>query len=159
MFSALQVAANGGQEIPRIQVWQAAHKKKELVEGKVVYYGKTDDYMDSYKKAFKSLHGEDSDPLSEPLDEMAVMISGHGKPHGRISILNEVHKPTISLPRVRNMTSSSGVCMPPRPRRSTQTSDDVSFLSFLSSFRLPFHASPCWRSSLCQIVGPHDGSL
>ena len=153
------MAANGGQEIPRIQVWQAAHKKKELVEGKVVYYGKTEESVDSYKKAFKSLHGEDSDPLSEPFDEMAVMISGHGKPHGRTSILNEVHKPTITLPRIRNMTSSSGVCMPPRPRRSTQTSDDVSFLSFLSSFRLPFHASPCWRGSLCQIVGPHDGSL
>ncbi|KAM0893525.1 hypothetical protein ACQ4PT_025045 [Festuca glaucescens] len=35
------VAANGGQEIPRLQVWQTAHKKKDLVEGKVVYYGKT----------------------------------------------------------------------------------------------------------------------
>ncbi|KAM0861342.1 hypothetical protein ACQ4PT_045956 [Festuca glaucescens] len=125
LYEKDMVAANGGQEIPRIQVWQAAHKKKELVEGKVVYYGKTEESVDSYKKAFKSLHGEDSDPLSEPFDEMAVMISGHGKPHGRTSILNEVHKPTITLPRIRNMTSSSGVCMPPRPRRLTQTSDDA----------------------------------
>ncbi|KAM0840276.1 hypothetical protein ACQ4PT_059769 [Festuca glaucescens] len=89
LYEKDMVAANGGQEIPRIQVWQAAHKKKELVEGKVVYYGKTEESVDSYKKAFKSLHGEDSDPLSEPFDEMAVMISGHGKPHGRTSILNE----------------------------------------------------------------------
>ncbi|KAM0902665.1 hypothetical protein ACQ4PT_019161 [Festuca glaucescens] len=75
-------------EIPRLQVWQTAHKKKDLVEGKVVYYGKTKESMESYKKAFKSLRGEDSDPL----DEMAVMISGGGKPHGRTSILNEARR-------------------------------------------------------------------
>jgi hypothetical protein len=51
------------------------------------------------------------------------------------------------------------VCMPPRPRRSIKTSDDVSFLSFVSSFWLLFHASPCWRDSLCQTVGPLGGSL
>jgi hypothetical protein len=51
------------------------------------------------------------------------------------------------------------VCMPPCPRRSIKTSDDVSFLSFLSSFWLPFHASPCWWDSLCQTVGPLGGSL
>ncbi|KAM0889369.1 hypothetical protein ACQ4PT_027755 [Festuca glaucescens] len=54
----------------------AAHKKKDLVEGKVVYYGKSEQFVEDYKKAFKSLHGEDSDPLSQPLDETAVMISG-----------------------------------------------------------------------------------
>ncbi|KAM0908254.1 hypothetical protein ACQ4PT_015575 [Festuca glaucescens] len=75
-------------EIPRLQVWQTAHKKKDLVEGKVVYYGKTKESVESYKKAFKSLRGEDSDPL----DEMAVMISGGGKPHGRTSILNEARR-------------------------------------------------------------------
>ncbi|KAM0826553.1 hypothetical protein ACQ4PT_068803 [Festuca glaucescens] len=108
LYEKDMVAANGGQEIPRLQVWQTAHKKKVLVEGKVVYYGKTEVSVENYKKAFKSLRGEDSDPLSEPLDEMAVMISGGGKPHGRTSILNEVHKPTITLPQIRHMTSSSG---------------------------------------------------
>ncbi|KAM0837948.1 hypothetical protein ACQ4PT_061304 [Festuca glaucescens] len=74
LYEKDMVAANGGQEIPRIQVWQTAHKKKELVEGKVVYYGKTEVSVESYSKAFKSLHGEDSDPLSQPLDEMAARM-------------------------------------------------------------------------------------
>jgi hypothetical protein len=132
--SALQVAANGGKNIPELQVWKAAHKKKELVGGKVAYYGNAPEKINKYTETFKKLHGEDSDPLSQPLDETAVMISGGGKPHGRTSILYAVHKPTITLPRIRHITSSSDVCMPPRPRCSTKTSDDVSFLSFLSSF-------------------------
>ncbi|KAM0929256.1 hypothetical protein ACQ4PT_001750 [Festuca glaucescens] len=142
LYEKDMVAANGGQEIPRIQVWQTAHKKKELVEGKVVYYGKTEVSMESYKKAFKSLHGEGSDPLSQPLDEMAVMLSGGGKPHGRTSILNAVHKPTITLPRIRHMTSSSGVCMPPRPRRSTQTSDDALFEALRTGAPPPLYVEP-----------------
>ncbi|KAM0890949.1 hypothetical protein ACQ4PT_026725 [Festuca glaucescens] len=47
LYEKDMVAANGGQEIPRIQVWQTAHKKKELVEGKVVYYGKTEVSVES----------------------------------------------------------------------------------------------------------------
>jgi hypothetical protein len=111
-----------------------AHQKKKLVEGKVEYYGNAPEKIEKYSEMFKKLHGEDSDPLSQPLDETAVMISGGGKPHGRTSILYAVHKPTITLPRIRHITSSSDVCMPPRPRRSIKTSDDVSFLSFVSSF-------------------------
>ncbi|KAM0828150.1 hypothetical protein ACQ4PT_067742 [Festuca glaucescens] len=63
LYEKDMVAANGGQEIPRLQVWQTAHKKKDLVEGKVVYYGNTEESVEKYKKAFKSLRGEDSDPL------------------------------------------------------------------------------------------------
>ncbi|KAM0906454.1 hypothetical protein ACQ4PT_016760 [Festuca glaucescens] len=113
------------KKIPQIQVWQAAHKKKDLVGGEAAYYSKVAQSMKDYTEAFKSLHGEDSDPLSQPLDEMAVVISGGGKPHGRTTILSAVHKPTTTLPRIRHITSSSGVCMPPRPRRSTQTSDNA----------------------------------
>ncbi|KAM0861891.1 hypothetical protein ACQ4PT_045590 [Festuca glaucescens] len=120
----LRVATNGGQDIPDIQVWQTAHKK-ELVGGEVSYYGMTSQDLKEYTSVFKSLHGEDSDPLSQPLDETAVMISGKGREHGRIRILDAVHKPTTTLPRIRHTTSSSGVCMPPRPRCSTQTSVDA----------------------------------
>ncbi|KAM0901749.1 hypothetical protein ACQ4PT_019762 [Festuca glaucescens] len=119
------VAANGGHEIPEIQVWQSTHKKKDLVGGEVANYGKVTESMKNYTEVFKSLHGEDSDPLSQPLNETAVMISGRGKPHGRTSILSAVHKPATTLPRIRYITLSSGVCMPPRPWRSTQTSNDA----------------------------------
>ena len=134
VFFALQVAAHGGQEIHRLTVWQMAHEKKDPVSGAVTYYNDAPKKVDKYKKAFKALHGADSDPLSEPVDEMAVMISGGGQPHGRPAILGAVHKPTITLPRIRHITSSSSMPMPSRPRRSTQSVDDVSFLSSLSSF-------------------------
>ncbi|KAM0830614.1 hypothetical protein ACQ4PT_066106 [Festuca glaucescens] len=150
------VAANGGQEIPRIQVWQTAHKKKELVEGKVVYYGKTEESVESYSKAFKSLHGEDSDPLSQPLDEMSVMILGGGKPHGRTSILNAVHKPTITLPRIRHMTLSSGVCMPPHPRRPTQTSDDARMAEAYEQLQEEFQQKMHEYEVACSASRQHD---
>ncbi|KAM0828656.1 hypothetical protein ACQ4PT_067408 [Festuca glaucescens] len=115
----------GNKPFPVYEKDMAAHKKKDLVGGEVAYYGKVTESVKKYTEAFKKLHGEDSDPLSQPLDETAVMISGVGKPHGRTSILNAVHKPTITLPRIRHITSSSGMCMPPRPWHSTQTSDDA----------------------------------
>ncbi|KAK1633191.1 hypothetical protein QYE76_007506 [Lolium multiflorum] len=156
LYEKDMVAANGGQEIPRIQVWQTAHKKKELVEGKVVYYCKTEVSMESYKKAFKSLCGEDSDPLSEPLDEMAAMISSGGKPHGRTSILNAVHKPTITLPRIRHMTSSSGVCMPPRPQRSTQTSDEARVAEAYEQLQEEFQQKMHEYEEACSASSQHN---
>ena len=128
------MAANGGQEIHRLTVWQKAHEKKDPVGGAVTYYGKSDKKVENYKKAFKALHGAYSDPLSEPVDETVVMIIGGGQPHGRPAILGAVHKPTITLPQIRHIILSSGIPMPSRPRRSTQSIDDVSFLSSLSSF-------------------------
>ena len=120
-----------------------AHEKKDPVSGAVTYYNHAPKKVDNYKKVFKALRGADSDPLSEPIDETAVMISGGGQPHGRPAILGAVHKPTITLPRIRHITSSSGMPMPSHPRRSTQPSDDVSFLPSLSSFLILFHASLC----------------
>ncbi|KAM0836601.1 hypothetical protein ACQ4PT_062213 [Festuca glaucescens] len=119
------VAANGGQEIHQLIVWQKAHERKDPVGGAVKYYGNSDKKVENYKKAFKALHGANSDPLSEPVDEMAVMIAGGGQPHGRPAILSAVHKPTISLPRIWHITSGSTTPMPPRPRRSTQSFDDA----------------------------------
>ena len=128
------MAANEGQEIHRLTVWQMAHEKKDPVSGVVTYYNNAPEKVANYVKVYKELYGEDSDPLSAPIDEKVLVICGGGQPHGRPVILSAVHKPTCTLPRLRHITSSPGMSMPPRPRRSTQPSDDVSFLLSPSSF-------------------------
>ncbi|KAM0852469.1 hypothetical protein ACQ4PT_051736 [Festuca glaucescens] len=72
------------------------------------------------------LHGEDSEPLSQPLDETAVMISGTGKRHGRFRILDALVESSTTLTRVRATSTSDTLSMLPRPRRggSTQTCGD-----------------------------------
>ena len=130
------MAANGGQDIPDVLVWKEAHKKKVVERGMDPYYGTTSRDLEEYASEFKKLHGEDSEPLSQPLDETAVMISGTGKKHGRLRILDAVVESTTTLTRIRATSTSDTLSFPPRPRRggSTQTCGDVSFFSFLSSF-------------------------
>ncbi|KAM0829731.1 hypothetical protein ACQ4PT_066695 [Festuca glaucescens] len=73
-FTEDLVTANGGQPVPEVLAWQKAHKKKEVVPGADPYYGTTSYDLEQYMIAFKKLHGEDSDPLSEPLDEVAALF-------------------------------------------------------------------------------------
>ncbi|KAM0903463.1 hypothetical protein ACQ4PT_018676 [Festuca glaucescens] len=94
------VTANAGKPVPEVLAWQKAHKKKEVVPGTDPYYGTTSYDLEQYTIAIKKLHGKDSDPLSEPLDETAVMISRDGGRHGRLRILDAVVKPTTTLTRV-----------------------------------------------------------
>jgi hypothetical protein len=136
LFFALQVASNGGQDIPDFLVWKEAHKKKEVVAGTNPYYGTTTHDLEEYSSEFKRLHGEDSEPLPQPLDSTAVMISGTGKRHGCFRILDALVESSTTLTRVRATSTSDTLSMLPHPRRggSTQTCGDVSFFSFLSSF-------------------------
>jgi hypothetical protein len=56
LFYALQVAANGGQDIPDVQVWQMAHKKKVVEDGKDPYYGTTSVDLSEYSSRFVYCH-------------------------------------------------------------------------------------------------------
>jgi hypothetical protein len=61
-----------------------SHKKMKVDKpGEEQYYGKSGTYLQNYATAFKKLHGEDSQPLEEEVDETVVIVSGLGKRHGR----------------------------------------------------------------------------
>ena len=50
LFYALQVAENGGVDIPDVEVWQMAHKKnRELKGGEDPYYGSTSEDLSDYE--------------------------------------------------------------------------------------------------------------
>jgi hypothetical protein len=133
---AIQETVAGAPVTP-IVAWQKGKQKKELkVPGEDPYYGKTTQDLNAYKTAFTGLHPETDDPLQEEVDDTAVIVAGVGKPHGRYRILNAVLTPTTSLTRVRATSTSSSPAIPPRPwpGGSSQSTFDVSFFSFSSSF-------------------------
>jgi hypothetical protein len=52
-------------------------------------------------KMFTGFHPEVDDPLEEENDEVALMVAGHGKEHGRTRILSLVMQPTRTLTQIR----------------------------------------------------------
>lgn len=43
------MAENGGVDIPEVQVWQMAHKKREVKSGEDPYYGSTSEDLSDYE--------------------------------------------------------------------------------------------------------------
>ncbi|KAM0835356.1 hypothetical protein ACQ4PT_062987 [Festuca glaucescens] len=106
-----------GKPLTKLGAWKMSHKKTKVDKhGEEQYYGKSGTYLQNYETAFKKLHGEDSQPLEEEVDETAVIVSGLGKPHGRHRILDGVIAPTTTLAQVRASSTSSSQLIPPRPR-------------------------------------------
>jgi hypothetical protein len=96
---ALQVATNN-RSYSDAEVWKIGRTKKVIKEGEDPCYGKTTETLSGYENEYKRLHGEDSRPLEEPIDEMALMISGTGRQHGRLKMLNSVVESTITLSQI-----------------------------------------------------------
>ena len=49
------------------------------------YFGKAKENKERYCEEFAKLHPEVEDPMSKPIDEVALMLAGDSKPHGRTS--------------------------------------------------------------------------
>jgi hypothetical protein len=106
-----------GKPLTKLGAWKMSHKKTKVDKpGEEQYYGKSGTYLQNYATAFKKLHGEDSQPLEEEVDETVVIVSGLGKRHGRHQILDGVIAPTTTLTQVRASSISSSQLIPPRPR-------------------------------------------
>ncbi|XP_047072802.1 uncharacterized protein LOC124682078 [Lolium rigidum] len=106
-----------GKPLTMLGAWKMSHKKTKVDKpGEEQYYGKSGTYLQNYATAFKKLHGEDSHPLEEEVDETVVIVSGLGKRHGRHQILDGVIAPTTTLTQVRASSMSSSQLIPPRPR-------------------------------------------
>jgi hypothetical protein len=70
-----------------VEVWKIGRTKKLIKEGEDPCYSKTTETLSGYESEYKRIHGEDSRPLEEPIDEMGI-----GMHHGRLKMLNSVLK-------------------------------------------------------------------
>ena len=140
---AMQVAeAEPGEEVHDIAVWQRMKMKKPDLEKPQPqlpeYFGSSEEDLRSYCSTVQGFYPELDDPIHAETDETSLILSGHGRQHGRLRVLNAVVKPTTSFTRLKATLPAGSPPIPPprRPRRSTST-HDVSFPHFhpLSDFR------------------------
>jgi len=145
--------ADRGEVSSQLQSWQAMKEKKrdlskpqpQLPE----YYNNADKHLERYCTTFQSFNPEvDDDPLSHEVDERSMVLSGHGRPHGRDLFLQNVARPSMSFTQAKATLPDSSPLIAPRPRRRRPTSTDVSFSHFhpLSDIRscmakltVPYH--------------------
>ena len=129
-----------GQSLTDMQSFEMARVRKVPKDGKGRYYGTIEENLKAYKE-FHQRNGEDRDPLLCETDETAVVLSGHGKPHGRHELLDTVIKPSVKLTELRaSNTTRESMANPSRAMRPTQSKEqEVSifllFILFLSFYR------------------------
>ncbi|XP_071680943.1 uncharacterized protein [Lolium perenne] len=82
-----------------------------------MYYGKAKENKERYCEEYAKLHPEVEDPMTEPVDEVAMMLAGYGQPHGRPACLAGGFKPQrnftqikATLPSGSYATSSRTTC-------------------------------------------------
>ena len=124
--------AERGEVSTHLQSWQKMkEKKRDLTKPQPQfpeYYGKADKALDSYSTTFQSFHPEVEDPLSQEVDGRAIVLSGHGRPHGRNRLLDRVVRPDMTLTQAKATLPVGSTLIPPRPEPRRSTSTDVSFL-------------------------------
>ena len=96
----------------------------------------------------KSRHPEVDDPLSIPVDEESLVLSGRGRPHGRYPFLNKAVKPTPATSYTRLKHTLTADSPQPRPRPARPPAYDVSFPHFHPLSGFPSYMAKCLRDSL-----------
>lgn len=94
-----------------------------------VYFNNADGKKVRYIAEFRKLHSEVEDPMSEPIDERAMMLAGGGTPHGRPLCAAGTFKPERNYTQIK-ATLPSSISSTARTR---QPRPDVSS-TFSSSF-------------------------
>ncbi|XP_071684935.1 uncharacterized protein [Lolium perenne] len=91
------------------------------------YYGNAKAAKEDYRDMVKSRHPEVDDPLSIPVDEESLVLSGHGRPHGRFPWMNKAVKPTHSTSYTRLKHTLTADSPQPRPRPARPPAYDPDF--------------------------------
>ncbi|XP_071681354.1 uncharacterized protein [Lolium perenne] len=91
------------------------------------YYGNAKAAKEDYCDMVLSRHPEVDDPLSIPIDEESLVLSGHGRPHGRFPFLNKVVKPTPATSYTRLKHTLTADSPQPRPRPARPPAYDPEF--------------------------------
>jgi len=134
--------SSSGSVSTSLQSWRKMKQKKQDESGprplnKPEYYGTAEQDLTSYSVTLKALRPEVEDAESEEVDHRAMVLSGHGRPHGRNRILHNVVEPAMSFTQAKATLPEGSSIVPPRqqPRRSTSTDVSLSHFHPLTDIR------------------------
>jgi len=124
--------AHLGRPVSSYEAWDSMRQKKPDLSqpqpSPAEYYGTAEKDGANYISAFSGFNPEVEDPRSADTDERALVVSGHGRQHGRLRVLDRVtpRTPALSLTRINATLTADDPAIPP-PRRPSRPSYDVSF--------------------------------
>ena len=99
-----------------------------------VYFNHADEKKEKYCAEFRKLHPEVEDPMSQPIDETAMMLAGGGTRHGRSLCASGSFKPKKNYTQIKATLPSSITST----ARTRQPRRDVSLPLFHHLLRLEF---------------------
>ena len=98
------------------------------------YFGKAKENKEKYCEEFAKLHPEVEDHMSEPIDEVAMMLAGSGQPHGRPACLAGGFKPQRNFTQIKATLPSDSYGISSRPAHRPRLDVDVSHPHFYPLF-------------------------
>ena len=90
------------------------------------YFGKAKENKEKYCEEYAKLHPEVEDPMSEPIDEVAMMLAGSGQPHGRPACLAGGFKPQRNFTQIKATLPSGSYGTSSRTTCRSRAEVDVS---------------------------------
>ena len=123
-----------GRAVGEVEAWEhmklvtpGATEPRPVKEAK--YFGKAKETKEKYIEEFSKRHPEVEDPMTAPVDEVAVMLAGGGTPHGLPGLLAGSFRPERNFTQIKAALPSGSYITSSRTYRS-RAEEDVSLPHF-----------------------------
>ncbi|XP_051208837.2 uncharacterized protein [Lolium perenne] len=123
-----------GRELGEMEAWThmklVTPRPNEPRPAPEMYYGKAKENKERYCEEYAKLHPEVEDPMTEPVDEVAMMLAGSGQPHGRPACLAGGFKPQRNFTQIKATLPSGSYATSSRTTCRSRVEVDVSHPHF-----------------------------
>uniref|UniRef100_A0A0E0KDV3 Uncharacterized protein n=1 Tax=Oryza punctata TaxID=4537 RepID=A0A0E0KDV3_ORYPU len=95
-----------GRDVTEVEAWVHTHKGENPNNPNMLNTQEATECLGRYKSKFSERNGDRSDPISSPVDSLALYESNSRKPHGKWPLFNGVVNNKEALVKVKSGSSS-----------------------------------------------------